>query len=231
MKAAPSLLVFVMACSSCSTSAPAERSGPNVPAVEHSSTGTSEGDMHGSRAAEAPPPGRAVAIFAGGCFWCMEAPFDELEGVDSTTSGYTGGRTESPSYDEVSSGGTGHAEAIRIVYDPARITYERLLDVFWHNIDPTQDDGQFCDHGTQYRSEIFVLDADQRRAAEASRARVAEQLDEEIVTAITDASTFWIAEDYHQDYYRTNPVRYTMYRTGCGRDRRLEQIWGESAAH
>jgi peptide-methionine (S)-S-oxide reductase len=218
------LLFFAIACSSSSVERGAAGSSEETAAP-------AEAEAHGSRAAEPPPEGRAVAIFAGGCFWCMEAPFDELDGVESTTSGYIGGRGEHPTYEEVSSGGTGHAEAIRVVFDPSRITYERLLDVYWHNVDPTQADGQFCDHGDQYRTAIFALDDEQRRLATASKERIAAQLDRPIVTEVVAASTFWVAEDYHQDFYRTNPVRYTMYRTGCGRDGRLEEIWGESAPH
>ncbi|MCA9488629.1 MAG: peptide-methionine (S)-S-oxide reductase MsrA [Myxococcales bacterium] len=175
--------------------------------------------------------GQAEAIFAGGCFWCMEAPFESIDGVDSVTSGYTGGRVQGPSYGEVSAGGTGHAESVRIVFDPARVSYADLLVHFWHNVDPTQRDGQFCDHGNQYRTEIFVVNAEQRRLAEASRAHAREELGRDIVTAITDAEAFWIAEDYHQDFYRTHPVRYHTYRQGCGRDARLRQLWGEAAPH
>jgi peptide-methionine (S)-S-oxide reductase len=194
---------------------------------------SSPGTGHAQSTARAPdpPPGREVAIFAGGCFWCMEAPFESIDGVESVTSGYTGGRVDGPSYEAVSAGRTGHAEAVRIVFDPARVTYAQLLEVFWHNIDPTQADAQFCDHGTQYRSEVFVLSAEQRRLAEASRERARATLGRAIVTRITDAAAFWIAESYHQDFYRTNPVRYRTYRTGCGRDARLRQLWGEAAAH
>jgi len=175
-----------------------------------------------------PPPGMAVATFAGGCFWCMEAPFDKLPGVKSTTSGYTGGRTKNPTYEEVSSGATGHAEAVQVVYDPAKVSYEKLLDVYWHNVDPTVKDRQFCDVGTQYRTAIFVHDGAQRRLAEASKAALEESkpFKEAIVTPIVAATEFWPAEAYHQDYYVKNPVRYNYYRTGCGRDRRLEQLWG-----
>ncbi len=176
-------------------------------------------------------PGRAEAVFAGGCFWCMEAPFESVEGVESVTSGYTGGRVEAPSYRAVSAGGTGHAEAVRVVFDPSRVTYAELLEVFWHNVDPTQRDGQFCDHGSQYRTGIFVGDAEQRRLAEASRDRVAATLRRPIVTEITDATVFWVAEDYHQDFYRTHPTRYRTYRSGCGRDRRLRALWGADASH
>jgi peptide-methionine (S)-S-oxide reductase len=178
-----------------------------------------------------PPSGLAVATFAGGCFWCMEPPFDALPGVISTTSGYIGGQRANPSYQEVSAGGTGHAEAVQLVYDPARIGYEQLLEVFWRNIDPVAVDHQFCDHGSQYRSAIFVHDADQRRLAEASRdaLAVSGRLPGPIATEITDAGPFWIAESYHQDYHLKNPVGYKYYRWGCGRDARLAELWGSSA--
>jgi len=173
-----------------------------------------------------------VATFAGGCFWCMEGPFDVLDGVISTTSGYTGGHQKNPTYHEVSSGGTGHAEAIRIVYDPTKISYAELLEVFWHNIDPTAKDRQFCDRGTQYRSGIFYLDEEQKRLAEESKQKILDTTDiRPIVTEITPASEFYPAEDYHQDFYEKNPARYKSYRYGCGRDRRLKDLWGESAGH
>lgn len=171
--------------------------------------------------------GEAEAVFAGGCFWCMEGPFERLDGVVSVVSGYTGGRVDGPSYEAVSAGSTGHAEAVRIVYRPEQITYARLLEVFWHNVDPTQANGQFCDRGTQYRTGIFVANDEERELAEASKRTAAEELGQAIVTEITDASTFWVAEAYHQDYYQTHPVRYRTYRAGCGRDRRLEELWGE----
>jgi peptide-methionine (S)-S-oxide reductase len=174
------------------------------------------------------PAGLAKATFAGGCFWCMEPPFDKVDGVISTTSGYTGGQKTAPSYEEVSAGGSGHAEAVEILYDPKKVSYEKLLQVFWHNIDPTVKDQQFCDHGAQYRTGIFVHDAEQRRVAEASKAELAKSkpFKEPIVTEIVDAKQFWAAEDYHQDYYKKNPIRYKYYRTGCGRDARLKQVWG-----
>ena len=168
----------------------------------------------------------AKATFAGGCFWCMEPPFDALDGVVSTTSGYTGGHTANPTYEQVSAGKTGHAEAVEIVYDPRKVTYARLLEVFWRNIDPLTANAQFCDTGNQYRAVIFVHDATQRRLAEASKDAVAQRLQKPIVTEITAASQFWPAEEYHQDYYKKNPIRYKFYRTSCGRDRRLEAIWG-----
>jgi len=180
----------------------------------------------------AAPPGAAVATFAGGCFWCMEAPFDKIDGVLATTSGYTGGNKSNPTYEEVSSGGTGHAEAVQVLYDPKKVSYERLLAVFWHNVDPTVKDRQFCDVGNQYRTAIFFHSDEQRRAAEASKAEIerTKPFKEAIVTPIVMATTFWPAEEYHQDYYLKNPVRYAYYRTGCGRDARLKQLWG-SAAH
>ena len=171
----------------------------------------------------------AKATFAGGCFWCMEPPFDALDGVVSTTSGYTGGHTANPTYEQVSAGKTGHAEAVEIVYDPRKVTYTRLLEVFWRNIDPLTANAQFCDTGSQYRAAIFAHDATQRRLAEASKDAVAQRLQKPIVTEITAASQFWPAEEYHQDYYKKNPIRYKFYRTSCGRDRRLEAIWGPDA--
>jgi len=179
------------------------------------------------------PPGQAVATFAGGCFWCMEPPFDKLPGVTATISGYTGGRKANPTYEEVSSGATGHAEAVQVIYDPKKVSYEKLLEVFWVNIDPTVKDRQFCDHGNQYRSTIFYHDDAQRRAAEASKAALekTKAFKDPIVTPIEMASTFYPAEEYHQDYYMKNPVRYNFYRTGCGRDARLKQLWGDKAGH
>jgi peptide-methionine (S)-S-oxide reductase len=177
----------------------------------------------------------AIATFAGGCFWCMEPPFEKLPGVVSVTSGYTGGIDPDPTYDEVSDGGTGHAEAVQIVYDPVRVSYEKLLDVFWHNVDPTVADRQFCDVGSQYRSAVFVHDAAQRKAAEASREAVARTLGVPVKTEIVDATRFHPAEEYHQDYAKKNPIRYRYYRNGCGRDARLETLWGaaspERASH
>jgi len=171
------------------------------------------------------------AIFAGGCFWCMEPPFRALEGVISVVSGYTGGTVENPTYEQVSSGKTGHAEAVEIVYDPARVSYEKLLEVFWRNIDPLVKDRQFCDVGTQYRTAIFYLDEEQRRSAVASKQRLEEsgRFSTPIRTEITPAGPFYPAEEYHQDYARKNPVRYTYYRYGCGRDKRLKELWGDGA--
>ena len=174
--------------------------------------------------------GNAVATFAGGCFWCMEPPYDELDGVISTTSGYTGGRKQNPTYEEVSTGTTGHTEAVQVVYDPKRISYARLLEVFWRNIDPLTANAQFCDHGTQYRSGIFYHDAEQRRLAEDSKRALeaSGRFKGPIVTEIVAAGTFYPAEEYHQDYYKKNPIRYKFYRAGCGRDQRLAELWGDS---
>ena len=177
------------------------------------------------------PAGLAKAAFAGGCFWCMQRPYDDLPGVVSTTVGYTGGQKASPTYHEVSAGGTGHLESIEVVYDPKQVTYEKLLDVFWHNVDPTNPNGQFCDNGSQYRTAIFVADDAQQKAAEGSKKALAASaaLKSPIVTEILTAGTFWKAEDYHQSYYKKNPIRYSFYRSGCGRDSRLKELWGDAA--
>jgi peptide-methionine (S)-S-oxide reductase len=176
-------------------------------------------------------PAYETATFAGGCFWCMEPPFDKLEGVISTTSGYTGGHKKDPTYKEVSHGGTGHAEAVQIVYDPKKVSYTKLLDVFWHNVDPTNAHGQFCDNGDQYRSEIFYHNEEQRRLAVASEQDLEKHkpFSAPIVTRIVPATTFYPAEDYHQNYYQNNPIRYKYYRFSCGRDQQLEKLWGESS--
>lgn len=174
------------------------------------------------------PSSTATAIFAGGCFWCEEAVFDTVPGVVSVTSGYTGGSKDNPTYQEVSAGGTGHAEAVQVVFDPAKISYERLLDLFWHNVDPLTSNAQFCDHGNQYRSAIFYSDDTQKRLAEASKQAIEKsgRFHEKIVTEIVPAGKFWPAEEYHQKYHVKNPVRYSYYRFACGRDRRLEELWG-----
>jgi len=172
----------------------------------------------------------ARATFAGGCFWCMEPPYDKLDGVISTTSGYTGGTKLNPTYEQVSGGHTGHFEAIEVLYDPKKVSYEKLLEVFWHNIDPTDQHGQFCDKGPQYRSAIFYHDEEQKRLAEQSKSALvaSKPFKEPVVTEILPASEFYPAEEYHQDYYRKNPIRYKFYRGGCGRDQRLEAVWGSS---
>ncbi|HEV7500092.1 MAG TPA: peptide-methionine (S)-S-oxide reductase MsrA [Vicinamibacteria bacterium] len=183
--------------------------------------------------AASPAPGLAHATFAGGCFWCMEGPFDRVPGVVSTTSGYTGGSVKKPSYEQVSSGATGHAEAVDVVYDPAKVTYAQLLDVFWHNVDPLDGGGQFCDRGNQYRTAIFYHDDEQQRLAEQSKQALeaSGKLKKKIVTQIVPAGEFYAAEDYHQDYYLRNPIRYKYYRFNCGRDDRLKDLWGAAPAH
>jgi len=171
----------------------------------------------------------AEAIFAGGCFWCMEPPYDEQPGVEATISGYIGGELENPTYEDISSGDTGHVEVVRIDYQPDEISYAQLLEIFWRNIDPFAVDQQFCDVGNQYRSAIFYVNDEQRELAEASKAEMEARFGREIATQIVSADTFWEAEEYHQDYYQKNPVRYKFYRFSCGRDGRLEEVWGEEA--
>jgi peptide-methionine (S)-S-oxide reductase len=180
----------------------------------------------------APPPGKlASAVFAGGCFWCTEADFDKIPGVVSTVSGYAGGRVANPSYEQVSAGGTGHIESVRVVYDPAKVSYQTLVARFFRTVDPLDGGGQFCDRGSQYRTAIFVAQAAERRVAEATKARAAALLKKPIATLILPAGPFYPAETYHQDYYRKNPVPYRYYRYRCGRDARLAQVWGKSAGH
>jgi peptide-methionine (S)-S-oxide reductase len=180
--------------------------------------------------AQSPAAPSSKAIFAGGCFWCVEADFDKVPGVISTTSGYIGGKVPNPTYQQVVTKTTGHAEAVEIVFDPAKVSYEQLLEHYWRTIDPTTKDRQFCDAGTPYRTAIFALDAAQLKAAQASMAALekSKPFSDPIVTQIALAGPFYVAEDYHQDYYKKNPVRYQYYRSGCGRDARLKQLWGKS---
>ncbi len=174
------------------------------------------------------PPAKASALFAGGCFWCLEADFEKLPGVIEVESGYTGGQTQNPSYEAVSAGRTGHAEAVRVIYDPKKVSYPQLVEYFWRHIDPTVKDQQFCDVGSQYRSGIYWQNEGERKAAEASRdALLKSERFPVIYTEVLPASTFWPAEEYHQDYYKKNPIRYAYYRNGCGRDARVRQVWGE----
>jgi peptide-methionine (S)-S-oxide reductase len=174
------------------------------------------------------PPAARTTIFAGGCFWCMEEAFEKVEGVSAVVSGYVGGTQENPTYEQVSSGRTGHYEAIEIQYDPATVGYDRLLEVFWHNIDPTDGAGQFCDKGPQYRAAIFYKDDEEKRLAEESKRSLeaSKPFSEPIAAQILPASTFYAAEGYHQDYYKKNPIRYQYYKWGCGRAQRLEELWG-----
>jgi len=229
----------LVACSASETQQDAEQGSP-PPSPLGAAGGDSEPSSQLSAALTNPPvpePGTEIAIFAGGCFWCMEPPFDALEGVLSTTSGYTGGREDQPTYRRVSSGVTGHLEAIQVVYDPSRVRYDDLLAVFWRNVDPLDAGGQFCDRGEQYTTAIFTLDAEQREAAERSKRSLQRTFaggDDargdtkgRLVTAIRPAATFYPAEDYHQDYYRTNPTRYKLYRAACRRDSRLEDVWSD----
>lgn len=168
------------------------------------------------------------AFFAGGCFWCTEAEFEGTDGVMSVTSGYTGGQTKNPTYEQIGTGKTGHAEAIEVVYDPAKVTYEKLLDIYWSNIDPTDAGGQFYDRGSQYRTEIFYTSDTQKKLAENSKAAKEKKLGKPIMTAITQASEFYPAEEYHQDYYKKNPIHYNAYKKGSGRESKLKDIWGDS---
>jgi peptide-methionine (S)-S-oxide reductase len=205
----PTLLTLLTACS------------PRVAAE------TSEGTV----AAAPVEAGQAEAVFAGGCFWCIEKPFDEVEGVVSTTSGYTGGPELNPTYEDVGYHRTGHIEALRVVYDPSEVSYAELLQVFWHNIDPGNAGGQFCDRGEQYRTAVFTSEPSEIAEVERTRDQVAEQLGVTVDTRILPAQVFWVAEDYHQDFYLKNPTHYSRYRTGCGRDARLQELWGEQAGH
>ena len=180
-----------------------------------------------SQAAADAPLGKAY--FAGGCFWCMEEAFEKVEGVLSATSGYMGGTVANPSYEEVSAGRTGHAESVEVVYDPAKVSYQKLLDAFWRNVDPITPNAQFCDHGSQYRSAIFFQTDEEKRASDTSKQAIEQsrRLKEPIVTQIVMASQFYPAEEYHQDFYKKNPVRYKFYKYNCGRAQRLEELWGK----
>jgi peptide-methionine (S)-S-oxide reductase len=182
-------------------------------------------------ATPAAPGTTAKATFAGGCFWCVEADFDKVDGVLSTTSGYIGGKVANPTYEQVSSKQTGHAEAVEIVYDPRKVSYEKLVEHFWRTIDPTTKDRQFCDAGSPYRTAIFAHDAAQLKAAQASKAALEKNkpFKEPVVTEVVMAGPFYPAEGYHQDYYKKNPIRYKYYRTSCGRDARLAELWGDAA--
>lgn len=181
----------------------------------------------GSATAQPAPPERAVATFAGGCFWCVESDFDHVPGVLETISGYTGGKVANPSYAQVSAGGTGHAEAVGVVCDPRKVTFAQLLDYFWRHVDPTVKDRQFCDHGNQYRTAIFVHNDDERQLAEESKKKIEAELKKPVYTEVVQAGPFYKAEDHQQDFYTKNPTKYKFYRWNCGRDRRLEQIWGK----
>lgn len=193
-------------------------------------TFTAQGNAEQHTTEKTDPP-VAKALFAGGCFWCMQPPFDKTNGVIDTVVGYTGGHTSNPTYEEVGSGSTGHYEAIEVSYNPDIVSYSELLDIFWRNIDPFDTSGQFCDKGPTYRSAIFYLTPEQEKLAEKSEKEVAERFKHPVATNIHKANTFWPAEDYHQDYYIHNPVRYKFYRYRCGRDARLKELWGDEASH
>jgi peptide-methionine (S)-S-oxide reductase len=216
----PLLAVLALLVAACAGSPPLNAAPDSEPAAKMA---PAEGNPAAATQGE-----RGVAVFAGGCFWCVESAYDDLDGVYSAVSGYTGGKKANPGYYEVAGGKTRHAEAVRVVYDPAKLSYAKLIDVFWKNVDPFQRDGQFCDHGPQYRSEVYVADPVQRALAEKTRADVAKRFGREVVTKVSDASIFWPAEEYHQDFHRKSPVRYLSYRMGCGRDRRLAELWGKS---
>lgn len=223
------VFVLLLATASCAPATDSSADGLDVGSDGQIGTEVSANATSKARADES----LSTAVFAGGCFWCMEQPFDELPGVASTTSGYTGGTVEDPTYAEVSGGGTGHVEAMEVRYDPEQVSYETLLDTFWRNVDPLDNRGQFCDKGAQYRSAIFYETPEQEELAEASKEEVAAELSEQfnqpVATEILPAKTFYDAEDYHQNYYKTRPVRYKFYRNGCGRDRRLAEVWGDDA--
>jgi len=183
-----------------------------------------------ARAQTAPAPGKAIAIFAAGCFWCVESDFDKVDGVAATVSGYTGGKEANPTYKQVSAGATGHTEAVEITYDPAKVTYQKLLEHFWRNVDPFAKDRQFCDSGKQYRSAIFYRNDEEKKLAEASKKAVEDRFKKKVETEIAPASTFYAAEDYHQDFYLKNATKYKFYRWNCGRDQRLEELWGKKTS-
>lgn len=230
--------VFAVALGACKSTPSAEedaRGGAEAAPSKSAAGADNQADEpakpKGTEALPAEPddPSLEVATFAGGCFWCMEPPFEKLDGVEAVISGYTGGDEPHPTYEEVSSGTTGHAESVQIYYHPDKISYDKLLDVFWHNINPTQENGQFVDHGTQYRSAIFYHGPEQKELAEQSKKALAEsgRFDKPIVTEIVPAKTFWKAEEYHQDFYKKSPARYHSYRRGSGRDQYIERVWGD----
>jgi len=182
-----------------------------------------------AQASSQSPAQARTAVFAGGCFWCMEGPFEKLAGVSAVVSGYSGGRTTNPTYEQVTAGGTGHTEVVRVSYDPAKVSFATLLEIYWRNVDPFDGGGQFCDRGASYRPEIFVATEDERRIAEQSKTALEQRFGRPIAVRVTAAAPFYAAEGYHQDYYLRNPLRYKYYRNGCGRDARLDQVWGAEA--
>lgn len=200
-----------------------------LPSLSASATPLTVAALNISNSGLSSPEAPATAVFSGGCFWCMEQPFDALPGVIETTSGYAGGQVENPTYYEVSAGKTGHLESMKVTYDPSKVSYDVLLETFWHNIDPFDSRGQFCDKGSQYRSAIFYSTSEQKELAESTKQTISGHFDQPVATEILPATTFYPAEDYHQDYYQTHPMRYKVYRFGCGRDQRLNDLWGDAA--
>ncbi len=227
------LLAMLAACSGSNSGGIAHAAVPEVQANATSQTDAAPAasvvSAQSTAATTTATNEKAIAVFAGGCFWCMQPPFDKLAGVISTEAGYAGGTQPNPTYEQVSAGGTGHAEAVQVTYNPSKVSYEKLLDVFWHNIDPVAVNRQFCDSGDQYRSAIFPIGDQQRRDAEASKHAIEAdpRFRQPIATKIEPTATFYPAEDYHQEYYKKNPIRYKYYRYGCGRDKRLNEIWGD----
>ena len=215
-------LAIVVCFVGCDASPPAVQAATAPPA----SPAASATQTPATQSAATLATTQALATFAGGCFWCMEPPFDKLPGVISTTSGYTGGHSANPDYQQVTAGGTGHYESVQVVYDPSIVSYERLIESFWQNVDPLDAGGQFCDRGGSYRTAIFVHDEHQHEIAETSKVAVAERFGASIATKVITAGKFYPAEEYHQDYYQKNPLRYAYYRRGCRRDARLAQLWG-----
>jgi len=211
-------LAFVLACGGTEQSALAGEGAEKAASAPGIEPGASEGPHQ-------------VALLAGGCFWCIESTFDELPGVISAVSGFAGGVEQAPSYRAVASGHTSHKEVVRVVFDPSIVSYDAILRLFWHNIDPFQGNGQFCDKGPHYRSAIYFQDEAQLASAEATKGEVEERFGKPVVTEIAAAGTFWAAEEYHQDFHLKNPVHYQRYRSGCGRDRRLKELWGADAGH
>ncbi|MGB7325331.1 MAG: peptide-methionine (S)-S-oxide reductase MsrA [Rubripirellula sp.] len=209
VSSAPLAIAIVLAIGLLAASASADEAAKNEPAIQ---TAT-----------------EATATFAGGCFWCMEPPFDKMPGVISTTAGYTGGRTPNPTYEAVKTGRTGHIESMQVKYDPSKVTYQQLLTLFWHNVDPITANGQFCDKGGQYRTAIFYENDEQKEIAQQSKQSIAKQLNIRVRTELIKATKFYPAEEYHQDYYTKNPTKYKFYRWTCGRDARLDEIWGDKA--
>ena len=226
---------WLVAACSASSDAVVQQSAQSseTPAAGTSTSTTSTPTTTASTTSAAASADSATVVFAGGCFWCMEKPFDDLPGVTNTVSGYAGGTVADPNYRQVTAGGTGHYEVVQVTYDPALVSFDDLLQVFWVNVDPLDDGGQFCDRGASYKTAVFYQNADQRAQAEASKTQQAERFKQPIATDVIELAEadFYPAEDYHQNYYLENPVRYNFYRRSCGRDARLAELWGDAASH